>query len=102
MAEKVELSGDLAQWFHVLREARLQVKEWGEREKEAKSAIAQILGSRDTDVQYNGKTLLHAVNRPGSVTLNAARLKVEMPDIYERYKKLNAGSYRLEFVTDDE
>ncbi len=96
-----EMHGELSDWFAVLVEAREQLKGWQEREKEAKAQITRILGARDTDVQVNGQTVLRAVSRKGTMTLNGARLKTEMPEVYERYLKMNAGSYRLELVDPD-
>jgi hypothetical protein len=103
MSEKktpqIPMTTELIEWYEILVEAREQKAGWDEREKEAKAQITRILGARDTDVLgQDGKPVLRAVNRPGNFGLNTAKLKAEMPDVYERYKKMNAGSYRLELV----
>lgn len=99
--EKVDLNGELSDWFAVLVEAREQMKEWSEREKEAKAQLSRLLNARDADLQANGKTVLKAVNRPGVKRIDTARLKKELPDVATRFTTIGAGSYRLELVAED-
>lgn len=94
----VEACGELSDWFAVLVESRDQIKGWTEREKEAKAQLTRILEARDTDVQVHGQTVLRAVNRGGTMRINSAKLKKDLPDVYERYRTMTAGSYRLELV----
>jgi predicted phage-related endonuclease len=89
----IELPEGAIDWVHQLEEARALAKQAAELESKAKDALAQIMLGNDVGT-WLGEQIVSWKQQAGKESLDAARLKLENPELVKQYIK-QGNPYRV-------
>jgi predicted phage-related endonuclease len=89
----IELPEGAIDWVHQLEEARALAKQAAELESKAKDALAQIMLGNDVGT-WLGEQIVSWKQQAGKESLDAARLKLENPELVKQYMK-QGNPYRV-------
>jgi predicted phage-related endonuclease len=89
----IELPEGAIDWVHQLEEARALAKQAAELESKAKDALAQIMLGNDVGT-WLGEQIVSWKQQAGKESFDAARLKLENPELVKQYMK-QGNPYRV-------
>jgi predicted phage-related endonuclease len=89
----VELPASAIDWLNQLEEARSMAKQAADLESKAKDALAQMLLGNDVGT-FNGDQIVSWKQQAGKESFDAARIKLEHPDLVKQYIK-QGNPYRV-------
>ena len=89
----VELPEGAIDWVHQLEEARALAKQAAELESKAKDALAQMMLGNDVGL-WLGEQIVSWKQQAGKESFDAARIKLEHPDLVKQYIK-QGNPYRV-------
>jgi hypothetical protein len=89
----IELPEGAIDWVHQLEEARALAKQAAELESKAKDALAQIMLGNDVGT-WQGEQIVSWKQQAGKESFDAARIKLEHPDLVKQYMK-QGNPYRV-------
>jgi predicted phage-related endonuclease len=90
---KIDLTSDADEYIRMLAGYKLQEKEMESKINEYENKLKLMIGDNETG--FTDKHRVTWKSQSGRITLDSKKIKAELPDVYEKYKKVGKPIRKL-------